>query len=70
MAPVVNPEPVKSYLLNFAWVWHYIGYLKKDQDSNQGHVTFLMTPSYFKAIFETKYFCEWINFSICKEISL
>ena len=54
----INPEPVKPYLWNFAWVWYYISSFKKYQNSNQGHVTFLMTSSYFNTVIEYKCFYE------------
>ena len=56
--PSINPEPVKPYLWNFAWVWYYITSFKKYQNSNQGHVPFLMASSYFMAVTKVKYFCE------------
>ena len=31
---------------------------EKYQNNNQGHVTFLMTLSYFKTVIEIKYFYE------------
>ena len=45
-------------------MWYYINSLKKDQNSDQGHVNFLMAPSNFKT------FIEVISFSLIYIISL
>ena len=49
--PFINPAPVKPII-------SYIRSFKKYQKSNQGHVTFLMTSSYFKTVIQVKYFYE------------
>ena len=45
-------------------MWYYINSLKKDQNSYQGHVNFLMASSNFKT------FIEVISFSLIYIISL
>ena len=54
----IHSELVNPWLWNFAWVWYYIRSFKKYQNSNQGNVNFFIKSSYFKTVFEVKYFCE------------
>ena len=70
--PSINPESVRLLLWNLAWVWvcYYTIFFKKYQNSNQGHVTFLMTPSCLKTIIEVKHFYEEIKFPMYNEINL